>query len=94
MRRREFLLSTGAGALGLSTLSFGRAAAARLKKPKILYFTRSRGFEHSPVHREGDQLSHSEKVLKEVGEREGIEVVCTKDGRVFDECLDIGCAAQ
>ncbi|NQT15665.1 MAG: ThuA domain-containing protein [Planctomycetes bacterium] len=88
MRRRDFLLSTGAAALGLSTLPFGRAAAARLKKQKILYFTRSRGFEHSPVHREGDQLSHSEKVMKEVGEREGIEVVCTKDGRVFDESLD------
>jgi type 1 glutamine amidotransferase len=88
MRRRDFVLSAGAAALGLSTFPLRRARAARLRKQKILYFTRSRGFEHGPVHREGDQLSHSEKIMKEIGEREGVEVVCTKDGRVFDEPLD------
>ncbi len=88
MRRREFLLSAGATALGLSTFALRRARAARLKTPKILYFTRSRGFEHGPVQRINGQLSHSEKVMKEVCEREGVEVVCTKDGRVFDEPLD------
>ena len=88
MRRREFLLSAGATALGLSTFALRRARAARLKTPKILYFTRSRGFEHGPVKRKDGELSHSEKIMTEVGKREGVEVVCTKDGRVFDEPLD------
>jgi type 1 glutamine amidotransferase len=88
MRRREFLFTAGATALGLSTIPLRRARAARRRTPKILYFTRSRGFEHGPVARKGNPLSHSEKVMKEVGEREGVEVVCTKDGRVFDEPLD------
>jgi type 1 glutamine amidotransferase len=88
MKRREFILTTGAVALGLSASPLRRAFAGQPKKPKILYFTRSKGFEHGPVHREGDSLSHSEKIMMEVGEREGVEVVCTKDGRVFDEPLD------
>lgn len=55
---------------------------------KVLYFTRSAGFEHSVVRRQGGQLSHSEKVLVEMGRRGGFEVECTKDGRVFDGNLD------
>ena len=60
----------------------GRAAEG--KKQRVLYFTRSAGFEHSVVHREGDQLSHSEKVLSEIAKSAGLEVTCTKDGSVFD----------
>ena len=87
MKRRQFMRTAGAAALGLSTFPLRRAIAGQPKKPKILYFTRSKGFEHGPVRREGDKLSHSEKIMTEVGEREGVEVVCTKDGRVFDEPL-------
>jgi type 1 glutamine amidotransferase len=78
MRRRDLLLTAAAGALG----------AAEARKRKVLYFTRSAGFEHSVVHREGSQLSHSEKLLVEFGRRGGFEVECTKDGRVFDASLD------
>lgn len=88
MRRREFMLSAGAAALGLSAFPFRRSAAVGLVKPKVLYFTRSAGFEHSPVKPLDGGLSFSEKVMIEVGEREGVEVVCTKDGRIFDEPLD------
>jgi len=85
MKRREMLRSTGAALVGLSAFPFGwTAAAEKKKKQKVLYFTRSAGFEHSPVHREGDELSHSEKILIELGKRAGFEVECTKDGRVFD----------
>ncbi len=87
MKRREMLLATGAAALGLSAYPF-RWTAAQEKKWKILYFTRSGGFEHSPVRREGDQLSFSEKVMVEKGREYGAEVVCTKDGTVFDGDLD------
>ena len=69
MQRREMLLTTGAAALGLSTFPFGWAAAAEKKKQKLLYFTRSAGFEHGAVKRKGDELSFSEKVMTEMGER-------------------------
>lgn len=83
MKRREMLLATGAAALGLSVMPFGWAAAQE-KKRKILYFTRSAGFEHSPVHRDGDQLSLSERVMIEQGKKHDVEVVCSKDGSLFD----------
>ena len=88
MKRRDFMRSTGAAALGLSTFPFGWANAADGKKQKILYFTRSAGFEHSVVRRKDGALSHSEKILTELGKEKGFDVVCTKDGRVFDESLD------
>ncbi len=60
-------------------------AAAR---PKVLYFTRCQGFIHSVVKRNGSELSHSEKILTEMGRKAGFDVECTKDGRVFDGDLD------
>jgi len=108
MNRREWLLTAGSAALGLSTLPLGSAEAAfgrrrrrslvaqpvpcgpvaEPKKQKVLYFTRSAGFEHAMVVRQGDALSLSEKVLTELGAKNGFEVVCTKDGAVFDGDLD------
>ncbi len=87
MKRREMLKITGA-ALGLSLFPAGWTALAQQKKHKVLYFTQSAGFEHSAVKRNGDQLSFSEKTLIDIGKRNGIEVVCTKDGTVFDGDLD------
>jgi len=84
MKRREMLLSAGAALAGLSALPTRWIAAADRKKQKVLYFTRSAGFEHSVVKRSGDQLSHSEKILTELGREHGFEVECTKDGAVFD----------
>ena len=84
MKRREMLATAGATALGLSAFPFGWAAAAEGKKQKLLYFTRSAGYEHSVVRRRGDELSFSEKVLTELGKQKGFEVECSKDGRVFD----------
>lgn len=88
MKRREMLKAGSAAVLGLSAFPFGWAAAAEEKKQKVLYFTRSAGYEHSVVRRQGDRLSHSEKVLTEMGEFAGFEVECTKDGRVFEGDLD------
>ena len=54
------------------------------KGKHILYFTKSSGFEHSVVKRATpNELSHSEKVLTELGKKYGFEVECTKDGTVF-----------
>jgi hypothetical protein len=88
MNRRE-LLKTGCGAaLGLVSFPLGWTAAAEKRKQRVLYFTRSAGFEHSVVRRTGAELAHSEKLLTEMGKRAGFEVVCTKDGRVFDGDFD------
>lgn len=83
MRRREFLFSTGT-ALGISFFPIGWTPAADRRKQKVLYFTRSQSFEHGPVARKEGKEAFSEKVLKEMAGRAGFEVVCTKDGRVFD----------
>jgi len=88
MKRREMLLTAGTAFLGVSAFPLGWVAAAEKKKQKVLYFTRSAGYEHSAVRREGGQLSHSEKVLTEMGKRAGFDVDCSKDGRVFDGDLD------
>jgi hypothetical protein len=88
MNRRDMLLTTGAAALGLSAFPFGWAAAADKKKQKVLYFSRSAGFVHPMVMRKEDGLSVSDKVLIELGEKNGFEVVCEQDGAVFDGDLD------
>jgi len=88
MKRREMLVRSSAAALGMSALSLGWAASPKEKKQKVLYFTRSVGFEHSVVRRKGDELSHSEKILTELGAKHDVEVECTKDGRVFDKDLE------
>lgn len=88
MKRRSFVAAAGA-ALGLSTFPLGWTPAQEpKKKARILYFTRSAGYEHSAVAPEADGLSLSDKVMIELGSKHGVEVVCTKDGRVFDENLD------
>ena len=79
MTRRD-LFSLAAAPLALG--------AAQAKKQKVLYFTRSAGYEHSVVKRKGSELSHSEKCMIELGRRANFDVECTKDGRVFDGDLD------
>jgi type 1 glutamine amidotransferase len=58
------------------------------KTQTALYFTRTVGFEHSVVCRNGGLMSWSEMMLSEMGERVGLDVECTKDGRVFEGDLD------
>lgn len=88
MKRRDMLLSTGAAFLGLSAFPLRWVAGAQNRTPKILYFTRCAGFVHSVVKRNGDELSYSEKLMVEAGKQHGVEVVCSKDGRLFDGDLD------
>jgi type 1 glutamine amidotransferase len=88
MKRRDMLLAGGAAALGLSSFPLGWVAAAEKKKQKLLYFTRSVGYEHSVVSRKGGQPSHSERILGELGKKAGFEVECTEDGRVFDPIFE------
>jgi len=83
MQRRQFLLASGL-TLGASAIPLGWVSAASGKKQRLLYFTRSSGFEHSVVKRNKGELAHSEKILTELGKQVGFDVECTKDGTVFD----------
>lgn len=57
------------------------SAAPKLKR--ILFFSKSSGYEHSVIKRNGDELSYAEKILKELGSKNNIEFTFTKDGTVF-----------
>ncbi|MBN2315984.1 MAG: ThuA domain-containing protein [Sedimentisphaerales bacterium] len=85
--RRDMLRATGV-ALAASAFPLNWVAAAEKKKQKILYFTRSAGYEHEAVKVKDGKPSISDRILTELGQRYGFEVVCTKDGRVFDGDLD------
>lgn len=87
MDRRDMLRATGV-ALAASAFPMYWVAAAQKKEQKILYFTRSAGYEHEAVKVKDGKPSISDRTLTELGKRYGFEVVCTKDGRVFDGDLD------
>jgi type 1 glutamine amidotransferase len=82
--RRQMLQAAGAAAL-LGKAPLGRLIADDKKATKrLLFFTKSSGFEHSVIKRDGDKLSHAEQILTNIGKEHGFEVVCSKDGRLFD----------
>lgn len=80
MNRREMLMNIGAGMLGLSAALQARAAGGGRR---VLYFTKSSGFQHSVVTRQNGELAHSERILVELGRQYGVEVVASKDGGLF-----------
>ena len=88
MKRRELLLAGAAAAVGVSAFPFGWIAGAEKNNQKLLYFTRSAGYEHPPIKRIGNDLAPSEKMLTEWGRKAGLEVVCSKDGALFDRDID------
>ena len=84
MNRRDMILSAGMAALSTAVFPMRWVGASERKKQKVLYFTRTVGYEHDIVRRKGDELGHAEKALVAMGKGVGIDVECTKDGRVFD----------
>jgi uncharacterized protein len=83
--RREFLrtLTTATMTAATAGLTFPHSSFASPNK-SLLVFTKSSGFEHAVVKRQGDQLSIAETALIELGKKHGFEVNCSKDGRIFD----------
>jgi hypothetical protein len=70
--------------VGAAVFPLGWVSGQEKRRQRVLYFTRNVGFYHSVVQRSGDQLSHSERLLVEFGKQAGIDVQCSKDGRLFD----------
>lgn len=83
LNRRQMLLA-GAAMLGAGALGRAALAAPRLAGKKVLFFTKSSGFQHSVIARKGGELGLCERVLSAIGKEHGFEVVPCKDGRVFD----------
>ncbi len=64
---------------------FAAAPASAQAKIKVLYLTKSSGFEHSAVARKNNEPAYSEKVFKKIADEAGYEVTCTKDASLFDK---------
>ena len=86
--RRDLLKASAALAAASPFFSKTLSAARTQNRPKILFFTKSSGFEHSVVKREGESPAYAERVLKEFAGEAGFDVEATKDGTVFDGDLD------
>lgn len=50
---------------------------------KVLFFSKSSGYEHSAIKRADGEMSAAEKVLSELGKKDNLEFTFTKDGSVF-----------
>lgn len=83
--RREAMVSVAAAAAAFATgaIPMGWTHAQTNKIRKVLFMTKSSGFQHSVITRKGDELSHAEKILIDLGKQHGFEVTATKDGRLF-----------
>jgi uncharacterized protein len=79
--RRDFLRTAATVGAGLA-LGGGQLLAAG-KKKSVLLFTKSSGFEHDVIKTPNGQPSTVEKVLRDLGQKHGFDVVATKDGGVF-----------
>jgi type 1 glutamine amidotransferase len=66
-------------------IAAGKVIAADDKPKKLLFYTKSAGFEHSVVKRDGDSPAFAERVMMDFGKKHGFEVTCSKDGRIFDK---------
>ncbi len=84
MNRRQVLLAAGAALLGPASLGRVLAAPRRAAAKKVLFFTKSSGFQHSVIARKGESPALAERVLSEIGKEHGFEVVASKDGRLFE----------
>lgn len=63
-----------------------------LKGKKILFLTKSAGFEHDVVRRTNGAPAFAERMVSSFAKKYGFEVNITKDGTVFDEdYLDYDC---
>jgi len=74
----KMVLMTAVFALLLS----GWAQAAQ--PIRILYVTKSAGFEHSVVKREGDAPAYSERILSDIAKKAGWTILCTKDASLVN----------
>jgi hypothetical protein len=84
--RRRFLagLAGAAAAAAAGAAPAAGAPHAAAPRRRLLCFTKSAGWEHSVVKRgAGGAPGLVERAVAALGARDGFDVTCTKDGRVF-----------
>ena len=83
--RRQAMLAVAGAAAAFATgaIPMGWTRAADGKTRKVLFYTKSAGFQHSVITRKGNELGHAEKILIDLGKQNGFEVTATKDGTIF-----------
>jgi len=59
------------------------AAAAEQKRPRLLFYHRSAGFQHSVIQVKDGKPCYAEDVLRPICAEHGWELVSTKDGSIF-----------
>ena len=83
LNRREMILQTATVAVGLGLTTAAWGAESKPKPRKVLFFSKSSGFEHSVIKRTGNEPSFAEKILADLGPKHGIEFTFSKDGSLF-----------
>lgn len=85
--RRDVLKLAGVMTASLMAGAFPwalRAAEANAPRRKVLFFTKSSGYQHAVIKRnKPDELSYAEQCLVDLGKRHGYDVTATKDGGYF-----------
>ena len=69
----------------LALATVGIILAAPAQKKKILFFTKSSGYEHAVISWKNGQPSYAEKVLQDLGAKQGWEFTFSKDGSKFSK---------
>ena len=64
-------------------LALSLSASAAGKPRKILFFSKSSGYEHSVISYKNGRPSYAEKILAELGAKNGWEFSFSKDGSLF-----------
>jgi uncharacterized protein len=72
-----------AAALVAAVFVFSPTSQAKEPPKKILFFSKSSGFEHDMIKKHDGELSKAEKILANLGAKHHIEFTFTKDGGVF-----------
>jgi type 1 glutamine amidotransferase len=84
MNRREMIRRTGAAALGLGLAGCATSSSCDAPKTKkVLFFSKSSGFEHSVIKTVNGQPSFAQKILTELGPKHDIDFTFSKDGSLF-----------
>ena len=78
------ILRTGAAALGLGLASFPARAKDTTKPKRVLFFSKSSGFEHDMIKRKDGQRSKAENILADLGDKHNIAFTFSKDGSLFN----------
>jgi uncharacterized protein len=82
MDRRQVVRCVGA--VGATLLLRDNSSHASSAKPRrVLFFTKSSGYQHSVIKKSDGGQSHAERILTDLGKQNNFEVTATKDGSVF-----------